>query len=461
MGNKLVKDMTTGSPMKHILGFSVPLLFGFLFQQFYNLVDTMIVGRSLGVEALGAVGSTGAINFLILGFCMGVSNGFSIPMAQCFGAKDYKGMRCVMMNAVYISIVFTAVLTVLTVVFCMPILKLMKTPSDIIGDAYSYIVIIFMGIPVAFLYNLVSGFIRSMGESKVPVYYLVLASFINIGLDLLFILVFHMGVAGAALATVISQLISGVGCLAFMIKKYDFLRTSREERKFRSKYALKLCGVGIPMGLQYSITAIGSIVLQSSVNMLGSLSVSAMATANKVGMFFCCPFDAMGSTMATYGGQNVGAGKIERLSKGLKAVSILGIGYSVLAFVVLLFSRKFLVGLFVGGNAPELVVELAARVMLFSSSFYIPLAFVNIIRFLIQGMGASNLAVVAGVCEMVARAGVGFFLVPKFGFTAACIASPIAWILADIFLFPAYFYVLRKLRKAVAFSELPLTSTHS
>ena len=308
--------MTNGSPMKLILGFSVPLLFGFLFQQFYNLMDTLIVGRFLGVDDLAAVGSTGSVNFLIIGFCMGVCNGFAIPLAHKFGAGDYKGMRGFMMNAIYLSAIFAVVMTIVTVIFCMPILELMRTPENIIDGAYRYIVIIFWGIPVTYLYNLVSGIIRSMGDSRTPVVFLVIAAVINIGLDLFFIVVLGTGVEGAAWATVISQLISGVGCLIYSIRHFEILHPEKEEMQVNKTYMMTLCGMGVPMGLQYSITAIGSVILQSAVNSLGSHAVAAMTAGSKIGMFFCCPFDALGSTMATYGGQNVGAKKLDRVSEG-------------------------------------------------------------------------------------------------------------------------------------------------
>lgn len=211
----MTKDMTNGSPMKLILGFSIPLLFGYLFQQFYNLVDTLIVGRFLGVDALAAVGSTGSLNFLIIGFCMGVCNGFAIPLAHKFGAGDYKGLRAFMVNAVYLSAVFAVVMTIVTVVFCRPILELMRTPDNIIDGAYLYIVIIFAGIPATYLYNLISAIIRSMGDSKTPVVFLVISSVMNIVLDLVFIINLHLGVAGASLATVISQAVSGIGCMIY------------------------------------------------------------------------------------------------------------------------------------------------------------------------------------------------------------------------------------------------------
>ena len=442
----MTKDMTNGSPMKLILGFSVPLLFGFLFQQFYNLMDTLIVGRFLGVDALAAVGSTGALNFLIIGFCMGVCNGFAIPLAHKFGAGDESGLRAFMMNAIYLSILFAAVMTVITVVFCRPILEVMQTPENIIDSAYIYIVIIFAGIPATYLYNLVAGIIRSMGDSKTPVVFLVIASVLNIGLDLLFIIGTPLGVAGAALATVISQAVSGVACLIYSWKKFEILHPNADERKINGACMKTLCGMGVPMGLQYSITAIGSVILQSAVNTLGSNAVAAMTAGSKIGMFFCCPFDALGSTMATYGGQNVGAKKMDRISGGLKACSILGVSYAIIAFVVLFFLGRHLAMFFVE-SAETQVIDNVHLFLIINSAFYIALAFVNIVRFLIQGMGYSKFAILAGVCEMVARTLVGFGFVPLFGFPAACFASPVAWIFADAFLFPAYFHVFKKTKR--------------
>lgn len=442
----MTKDMTDGSPMKLILGFSVPLLFGFLFQQFYNLVDTLIVGRFLGVDALAAVGSTGSLNFLIIGFCMGVCNGFAIPLAHKFGAGDYRGMRAFMMNAVYLAVIFSVVMTVLTVIFCRSILQLMQTPENIIDEAYSYIAIIFLGIPATYLYNLISGIIRSMGDSKTPVIFVTLASVLNIALDLILIVGADMGVAGAALATVISQLISGGGCLIYSLKKFEILHTSADERKMNGSYMMTLCGMGVPMGLQYSITAIGSVILQSAVNTLGSNAVASMTAGSKISMFFCCPFDALGSTMATYGGQNVGAKKLERVKEGLKAASVLGTIYAIAAFAILFFTGEKLATFFVETASPE-VISNAHLFLIINSAFYIPLLFVNVVRFLIQGMGYSKFAIFAGVFEMVARALVGFAFVPVFGFTAACCASPVAWIFADAFLFPAFFHVFNKTKK--------------
>lgn len=445
----MVKDMTQGSPRKLIFGFAIPLLLGNLFQQFYSLVDTVIVGKFLGVNQLAAVGATGSINFLIIGFCMGICNGFGIPIAQKFGAKDESGMRRFVANSAWLGVIFSVVLTLTTVVLCRQILTWMKTPADIIDDSYTYIVIIFAGIPVTILYNLTSAIIRSMGDSKTPVYFLTMSACLNIGLDLFCILVLHMGVAGAAVATVVSQAVSGAACLIYMMKKYDILKMRQGEAKMKPDLMLRLVVMGVPMGLQYSVTAIGSVVLQSAVNTLGSMAVASVTAAGKISMFFCCPFDALGATMATYAGQNMGAGKPDRIRKGLKEASIMGCIYAVIAFAVLFFAGKYVALLFV--DASETAILDNVQLMLtINSAFYIPLAFVNIVRFLIQGVGFSGLAIFSGVFEMVARALAGFLLVPHFGFHAVCFANPMAWVFADIFLFPAYFAIMRRIEDYLA-----------
>ena len=447
----MTKDMTKGSPLRLILGFAFPMLLGMLFQQFYNLVDTMIVGKTLGVSALAGVGATSSINFMIIGFCMGICSGFAIPVAQQFGAGKYSELRKYVFNGYVCSAVFAVVMTILSVVFCAPILRLLNTPDDIFMHAYNYIVIIFAGIPTVFLYNIVSGIIRSLGDSKTPVYFLVLSSVINIALDFILILYVKMGVAGAGVATVVSQLIAGVGCTIYMYKKFDILKGTKQEKVISKKHISNLCFIGVPMGLQYSITAIGSVVLQTAVNRLGSTAVAAVASGGKLAMFFCCPFDAMGSTMSTYAGQNLGAQKLDRVDKGIFACSGLALVYSVIACAVLLFTGQYLALLFVDGTETRLI-EMIAAFLRWNCIFYFPLALVNIVRFTIQGLGFGKLAILAGVCEMAARSIVGFYFVPVFGFTAACLASPIAWILADVFLIPAYFLVVRHLKRELCMS---------
>lgn len=440
----MVKDMTNGSPSKHILGFAVPMLFGMLFQQFYNLVDTIIVGKTLGVEALAGVGATGSINFMIIGFCMGVCNGFVIPVAQCFGAKKPADLRKYVFNGYICSIVFAIVLTLASVIFCRRILIVMNTPADIIDHAYNYIVVIFIGIPTVFLYNMVSGVIRSLGDSKTPVVFLVLSSIINVVLDFFLILVCKMGVAGAGWATVTSQLISGLTCLIYMYKKYDILKGDKSERVLDRRFITNLCMNGVPMGLQYSITAIGSTILQAAVNTLGSTYVAAMTAGSKMFNFTCCPFNALGSTMATYAGQNVGAAKIKRLGQGVRSAMIIGSVYSVLSLIALYFTTDYIALLFV--NASETtIIALTRQFILASACFYIPLTGVNVVRFCIQGMGFSVFAISAGILEMIGRAFAAIILIPSIGFMGACLASPIAWIAADAFLFPAFIHCAKKL----------------
>ncbi len=446
MAKSVTKDMTQGSPIRLILQFCIPLFFGMLFQQFYNMMDTIIVGKFLGVQALASVGATGSINFMVIGFCMGVCNGFAIPVAQQFGAGDYHNLRKYVANSAWLAIAFAGFMTAAVCVLCRQILKWMNTPADIMEGAYSYIFVIFLGIPVIYLYNLLSGIIRSLGDSKSPLFFLVLSSGLNIILDLTLILIFDMGVAGAAWATVISQAVSGIACLIYIMLRFDILKISKEEWRVDGRCVGTLCNMGIPMGLQYSITAIGSVILQTAVNGIGSMAVAAVAAGAKIGMFFCCPFDAMGSTMATYAGQNVGAGKLDRVSKGVKSTCLLGLGYSLIAALILGLFGGTIALFFVDAGETE-IIRHVTWFLRANVAFYFPLALVNIVRFTIQGLGFSKFAILAGVAEMAARCLVALIFVPEFGYLAVCFASPVAWIFADLFLVPAYMHVMKKLQK--------------
>lgn len=452
---KTDKDLTVGSPFKLIIAFAIPMILGNLFQQLYNFVDTMIVGHFLGVEALAGVGATGSINFLIVGFCIGICSGFAIPVAQKYGAKDFVALRKYVANSLYLSVVFSVTITVIVALLCRHILELMRTPSNVIEYSYVYILTIFIGIPVTFLYNILAGIIRSIGDSKTPLMFLIIATFINIILDYMFIAVFNMGAFGAAFATVLSQLVSGILCIILVVKKFTVLHISGDEWKVDFDCMKNLCGMGLPMGLQYSITAIGSVILQSSVNVLGAIAVAAVTSANKVNMLFMCILDALGATMATYGGQNLGAGRIDRVRKGTMAAVIIGCSYSVLAFGLMYVLRVPLISLFIDKPMPEMM-DMAAQHVIVNASLMMALVLVNVLRFLIQGVGFSGFAVFAGVFEMIARGVAGIWLIPAFGFMGACIASPLAWIMADMFLVPAYFYVVKTLDKRVASGEMAI-----
>lgn len=441
-----VRDLTTGSPFKLIIAFAVPMILGNLLQQLYNFADTMIVGRFLGMDALAGVGNTGSINFLILGFCMGVCSGFAVPVAQRFGAKDEVSMRKYVANSLILSAAVSVVLTVVVSLLCRNILVWMQTPENVIDYSYTYILTIFIGIPITFLYNILAGVIRSIGDSRTPLIFLIISIFINVGLDYMFIAVFDFGVLGAALATVISQLISGILCIVVIVKKFTILHISGEEWKPDKKCVRVLCAMGIPMGLQYSITAIGSVILQSSVNLLGSVAVAAVTVAGKVNLIFMSILDALGASMATYAGQNLGAGRIDRIRQGARAAVIIGVGYSIIAFGIAYFVRVPLINLFVEEPNPEMISMAAQHVLITTGAFSL-LVLVNCLRFTIQGVGFSNFAIIAGVLEMIARAFAGLVIIPHFEFIGACVASPFAWILADIFLVPAFFSVMKKLEK--------------
>ena len=442
----MTKDLTSGSPLKVILLFSLPLVLGNLFQQFYALADTIIVGRFCGVSALASVGATGSVNYLILGFVIGVCNGFAIPIAQLFGARDYSDLRRHVANAAWLCIAGSVVLTISTVALTRPMMQLMQTPDDIIDGAVIYIGWIFAGIPFIFLYNMVAAIMRALGDSKTPLYFLILTSALNIGLDLLFIVPFHFGVLGAALATDISQVISGVLSFIYLRRKFDVLKMEKDDLAFSKKASIRLLGIGVPMGLQCSITAIGSVVLQGAVNGLGSDIVAAQTAGSKAAQFLSVPLESIGTAMTTYTSQNMGAKDLGRVNRGVNTALGIGCVYSVASFLILRVLDKPLIGLFL--DAGETAIMANAQDFIFwNSVFYIPLAVLIIYRYTIQGLGHSGLAMFAGVAEMIARAMVGFWFVPLWGYFAACIASPVAWLFACFFLIPAYFVVFRRLQK--------------
>ena len=431
--------------MRLILSFGIPVLFGNLFQQFYNVVDTAIVGKTLGGSALAAVGSTGSVNFLVVGFCIGVCGGFAIPVAQQFGAGNHPEMRRYVAGGAWLCLLFGGLLTLATALFCDSILTGMQTPTEIYQRAYQYILTIFCGLPAYFLYNFTAGVLRSLGDSRTPVIWLSAAALLNIVLDVVFILSFHMDVFGAALATVLSQLLAGTGCLVRMLRGYPILRMERADWRWDRRRMGELCLMGLPMGLQFSITAIGSVMIQMAVNGLGTVYVTAVTAASKVSMFLACPFDAMGSTMATYSGQNVGSAQWQRLNQGVRACTLLGAVYSAAALAVLYVWADPLNMLFLDAASASLL-PLARQYLMSLAVFYFPLSLIHIFRLTIQGMGFSPLATLSGVLELTGRAAVSL-LVPVLGFSAACFASPVAWILADLFLIPAYLYCRRRLTR--------------
>lgn len=442
-----LKEMTSGPSLPLILSFTFPLLLGNVLQQTYSLVDAAIVGRFLGINALASVGASTSVVFLILGFCNGCCGGFSIPVAQKFGAHDYVTMRRYVSVSLKLTAVMSVAVAIVTSLLCGFILRTMQTPENIFDGAYIYLLITFIGVPCTFFYNLLSCIIRALGDSKTPFWFLLLSTVLNIVLDLFCILVLGWGVAGAGIATVFSQGLSAVLCYIYMRRKFDILKTEPEDRRFRKDLAKQLLSIGVPMGLQFSITAIGSIMLQSANNALGTACVAAFTAAMRIKMFVMCPLDALGMAMATYSGQNYGAGKPERIWMGIKSATLMMVVYSVaIAIIMWILADKFAL-LFISPDETEIMKDTVYFLHL-NTMFFALLGLLSILRYSIQGVGYTRLSMFSGVAEMVARVLVSLFLVPALKFQGVCLGDPTAWLFANLFLVPAFFYVYKQLRKS-------------
>lgn len=434
-------DMTVGNPMKIILGFTLPIFIGNVFQQFYNMADAVIVGKFVGNKALAAVGSTGTIMFLIYGFVVGMTAGFTVLTAQKFGAGDMKGMRKTVAGAGILSFVVGALLTILFMVFMKPLLILMNTPSDIFADAYSYIMIVSGGILAQMLYNLLSSILRALGNSKLPLVFLIISALLNIVLDLVFIVGFGMGAKGAAVATVIAQGVSGILCLFYIIAKIPILHLKREDLDVGSTIYKNQLRIGVPMALQYSITAIGTMMVQSSLNILGSTLVVAYTAAGKIEQVVTQAYVAMGTTMATYAAQNMGAGSVKRIREGFKACTVIGVVYSFVAAGFIMTVGKYMTYLFVSEDV-DIIMNSVDIYLKCIGIFFIPLAVVNIYRNGIQGLGYGLLPMMAGVAELIGRGVVAVIAGAKRSYPGVCLAGPAAWVLAGGLLIVMYYFIM-------------------
>ena len=434
-------DMTVGNPMKIIFGFTLPIFIGNVFQQFYNMADAVIVGKFVGNKALAAVGSTGTIMFLIYGFVVGMTAGFTVLTAQKFGAGDMKGMRKTVAGAGILSFVVGALLTILFMAFMKPLLILMNTPSDIFADAYSYIMIVSGGILAQMLYNLLSSILRALGNSKLPLIFLIISALLNIVLDLVFIVGFGMGAKGAAVATVIAQGVSGILCLFYIIAKIPILHLKREDLDVGSTIYKNQLRIGVPMALQYSITAIGTMMVQSSLNILGSTLVAAYTAAGKIEQVVTQAYVAMGTTMATYAAQNMGAGSVKRIREGFKACTVIGVVYSFVAAGFIMTVGKYMTYLFVSEDV-DIIMNSVDIYLKCIGIFFIPLAVVNIYRNGIQGLGYGLLPMMAGVAELIGRGVVAVIAGAKRSYPGVCLAGPAAWVLAGGLLIVMYYFIM-------------------
>lgn len=449
-------DMTKGSPTKLIARFIIPIIIGNIFQQFYSMADTIIVGRYIGLHALGAVGATGTISFLILGFAQGLTTGFTVQTAQYYGAGDEQGLKRSVYSAGFLSVIVTVIMTIVSVCLMDTLLTWMNTPADMYDMARDYIITICGGMVFSILYNLLASILRAIGNSVVPVVLLIIAAFLNVGLDILFIAGFHWGVAGAAYATLVSQAVSGILCIFYIWKKVPILHFGKQHAQLHGQCVRNQLSVGIPMALQYSITAVGTIMVQSALNLLGSTVVGAYSVACKVENLVTQPYPAMGATMATYGAQNRGVNDLDRISKGAKVASIMTIVYSVVIYGVLMFILPYAIRLFVTEDI-EVVYGYAKTYLSISGLFFIPLGMIFLFRNLLQGCGYGFLPMMGGVVELVSRAIGAFIATSMLSFVGVCFANISAWASAGLFFWVLYLILMRRMRQDKARHEVLLS----
>ena len=455
----MAKDMTKGSPIKLLLLFTVPLLIGNLFQQLYSTVDTMVVGRYVGPHALAAVGSTGSMSFFVIGFAGGLMAGFSIIVSQNFGAlqRDGAGDYNTIKHTVATAIELTAIISALVagiMYFCtMPLLELLGTPADIIDGAHTYIRTLFLGIITSFYYNLGASLMRAVGDSKTPLYLLIVSSFLNIGMDLLFVIAFDWGIFGVAFATIIAQGISAVLSLTVMFAKYKFLRPQRQHWKPDFALIGRLLKLGVPNAFMNSITAVGSMVLQSVVNSFGSTVVAAHTAAMRVEQFAQLPGMTLGTAMATYAGQNCGAKRFDRVREGVRKATWLTVGYHVFIGIVILCFGNFFTRLFVDTADAALMNDIMGYARTYQTVLaftMISLGLLYLYRNALQGLGNPIVPFWSGVFEMIARTAVSLGLSQVIGYTGVCFGAPTAWLGAAIILVWGFFATMKKLEQQFA-----------
>ena len=443
----MTNDMTKGSPIKLIIQFMIPMCLGNIFQQFYNIADSIIAGQFLGVDALAAIGSTGSLIFLVTGWLNGLTSGFSVWVAQWFGARKTDRMRHFIAMSIYICVAFVVVMTVGLLAANEPILRLMNAPENLLDDISSYMAIIYAGLVVTCAYNALAAVLRALGDSKSPLYFLIVSAVINVVLDIAFIVIFHMGVEGCAYATVIAQGISALLCLVYIIKKFPVLRLKKEDFRFSVNTVKKLLGLGIPMGLQFSITAIGTIIVQGAINVYGAVYMAGFSAAGKIQNIICTVFVAFGATIATYVGQNRGAGKMDRVKQGVRLTQMMILVCSVVLMAVIHFFGKYMIFLFI--DPAETEVLHAAEIYFNIVSWAYPfLGSIFLYRNALQGMGYGFVPMMGGVFELVARAAIVFVAAANAGFAHVCMSDPAAWIAALIPLIPYYIWVMRKAEKS-------------
>ena len=438
--------MTRGNPLSVIFMFTLPLAVGNIFQQLYNMADTIIVGRFVGADALAAVGSTGTIMFLLNGFAQGITAGFSVLTAQRFGAGKKEGVKESVTNGVLLSIIGAILFTVLSCGIMNPLLHLMNTPDDIFDKAYTYIILISLGMIANVFYNLLSSYLRAVGNSKAPLFFLVFSACLNVGLDLFFIVVLKTGVAGAAWATNLSQGVSAVLCAGYIFLKVPALVPEKKHWRLTRRDTRYQLQMGIPMALQFAITSSGTMIMQSAINLFGSVAVAAYTAAAKLQSLVIQGMIAMGQTMATYGGQNYGCGDVKRIKAGVKAALLAEFVYSVAVALLMCALLRPCLGLFFTGDVDiSAMMPWAETYCYMTAMFFLPLCTIFIFRNIMQGCGYGFLPMMGGVSELIARLIVSMAAMKLLSYPLACFADPAAWIAAAVFTGVSYLFVIKKI----------------
>lgn len=440
--------MTVGSPVKLIIQFMIPMFLGNVFQQFYNIVDSIVAGQFIGVDALAAIGSTGSLMFFVTGWLNGLSSGFAIIVAQRFGARKYDEMRHYVAMSFYLMAAFALVMTAAFLALNEPILRLMNSPENVMHDVKSYMGIIYAGLIITAAYDILAAVLRALGDSRSPLYFLIISAGINVVLDIVLICVFGMGVEGCAYATVIAQGISAMCCIIYIVKKYPILHLEKENFVISLDSFRRLIALGIPMGLQFSITAIGTIIVQGAVNIYGTTYMAGFSAAGKIQNIVSMVAVSMGATIATYVGQNRGAGKMDRVKQGVNYCWIMLFVWSVIEMVLMYFGGKYFTYLFVSSSQTDVI---NVSVTYFHTVFwaYPFLCTIFLFRNALQGMGYGLVPMLGGVFELVARTAIVVFVAGKTTFAGVCLADPVAWIAALIPLIPYYFHIMKKSFKRV------------
>ncbi len=423
----MVYDMTKGSPLKLILSFSVPMLIGNVFQQVYNFVDAAVVGRFVGAESLAAVGSTGTILAVMICLMMGLTSGAGIIISQCFGSRKFDEMRKTVTGLIYIVVILSVITSIAGIIFARPILRLLSTPDRVIDEAVRYVNIIFAFTIGMAMYNSAGAILRSLGDSRTPLYALILSSLLNVGLDLLFVIVFKAGVAGAAIATVIAQIISAVYCIVHIVRYREQLNLEGISFRTSKEALIRIFQTGLPAALESCLISLGTMSVQRLVNSFGKMTMAAYTAATKIDSIAIAPIVSIGMSLSVFAGQNRGAGNLDRIKKGLYQTLLSLIGICIVLAVVIVLLRHQLLGLFLDKNKAAEAIIIGSRYLVIVSVAYIVAAVMRTYLNILRGAGDVNTSAIAGILELTGRIIFAYILVHPFGSTGIWMATPLAW----------------------------------